>query len=86
MLGMENNGYAPFMRYLRHLCARIRRIMAMSKYWLGKNCGAYEGWKLEGPFNNLADLQEEFEKVLSEGNSGPIKLFKELSFEVKEDA
>jgi hypothetical protein len=63
-----------------------RRMSVMARYWLAKEYGAYEGWKLEGPFDNLTDCQEEFEKVLEEGNGTPIKLFKELSLEVKEDA
>lgn len=57
----------------------------MNKYWLAKNLGPYEGWRLEGPFNNIDELTEAFEKMLNDGLDSPIKLFKELNVKISDN-
>ncbi len=56
----------------------------MPKYWLARNYGAYEGWKLDGPYDSLPKILEELERVLAEGADTPVKLFRELVLELKD--
>jgi len=56
----------------------------MPKYWLARNYGAYEGWKLEGPYDSLPKILEELELVLEAGADTQVKLFRELVLELKD--